>query len=203
MAGPGEPDLPMKRRPGSSGRLTQLAIRALPSVLALALVVVALSPERAQAQAGQGAHVVQRAGPYQIEVITTPSALSLGRVSFIVVVREAATQQPVPDARVLVYTEGGRQGKTGWAVALNNPETPERYQAVVKLDDPGTWQAQVAVASSLGEALVPVPPLEVPGTRRYTAGTLVFVGVLATILLGVGYVWWSARRQRLQGNTPR
>ena len=64
----------------------------------------------------------------------------------------------------------------------------------LKVDSTGEWAISVDVSSSLGADLVDVTTLEVPSVNRLTQGTWVFLGVFVIIMGGIGYVWWSARR---------
>lgn len=40
------------------------------------------------------------------------------------------------------------------------------------------------------------PPVVVPGSRNFSAGTLVFAGVFLVLILAWGYLRWSIRRQQ-------
>lgn len=196
MAGAGFQTGPLNRRARDSLRWVRLTGISGCTPLALALIIIGiLSPPSALAQGGQGQQVVETVGPYQVRVVIVPSNLSLGRVQFIVAVLDAATQQPIPDARVVIRTH--REGETsgGWALALYIPQAPQHYQAAVHLDGAGAWRAQVEISGSRGDALVEVPPIQVPQMRRFTSGSLVFIGVFAVIALGAAYVLWSAARQ--------
>ena len=58
----------------------------------------------------------------------------------------------------------------------------------------GVWEVNVEVSSDLGDILVELPSVEVREAGGSTAVEFVFVGVLAVLVLGGGYVWWSIRR---------
>ena len=138
----------------------------------------------------------QTAGPYDIRVAVVQSALSLGTTLFAITILDAATEEPVPDARVVLrprHESGDQQGK---ATAHNTVQSPERYDAQVNLDAPGHWLVTVEVDSSLGLVAVAFIELEVPEARKISGGTFVFYGAFAMIMGGVAYVWWSAKRQR-------
>ena len=173
-------------------RMGKVAVLAL----ALALAVGMLFPTPVLAQQGNEQQITETAGPYEIGVTAIPSTLSLGRVRFIITVLEAVSRQPVPDAEVLIRTRKEGEVTGGWALALSNPEVPERYLATVNMDDPGTWTVQVEVSSALGHALVEVPPVEILTARRLTAGSFIFLGVFLVLILGGVYLWWSVRRRR-------
>ena len=138
----------------------------------------------------------ESAGPYDISVALIQSGLSLGKTLFAVTVVEAASSNPVPGATVLLRIRHEGSGKRSKATAHNTPNAPERYDAQIDLDAPGTWHVSVEVDSSLGKVAAEFVQLEVPATRKITGGTFVFIGVFAVILAGAGYLWWSTRRDR-------
>ena len=93
-----------------------------------------------------------------------------------------------------MLAESAEEGNPGWAFATNSPATPERYIVHLKLDSTGEWHIKVDVSSSLGADLADVTTLEVPSLNRLTQGSWVFFGMFGIIMLGIAYVWWSARR---------
>ncbi len=132
------------------------------------------------------------------------SSLSLGTTLFAITVVEASSGQPVPGASVLLKSRHQAGDGEIRSLALNTPSNPDRYDAVVDLDAPGTWRVAVEVDSSLGRVSVGMAQLEVPETRKITGGTFVFIGVLVVLITGVTYVWWSTqrgRRRRDQGGS--
>jgi len=171
--------------------------------LNLFMASILIAPLAAVAQENGGYQVKQIVGPHEIGVTVIPSNLSLGRVQFIVTVLNAATRQPVSDAQVRIRTRSVAHGTEGFAIALNGPAAPERYEALVRLDGSGVWQADVEVLSRVGDSLVEMPPLNVPDTRQFTAGSLVFVVAFLVVLLGGIYVGWRIRQeQRKRAATP-
>ena len=155
-------------------------------------------PGVALAQGVESEEFLGEVGPYEIRVSAVLSNLSIGQVLFYVTILEAATGLPVPDARVVLRSFHDEDGAQGWANALNTPDTPDLYEARMILRSSGTWRVSVDVDSPLGQEIVPVVSLDVPSPRRYSDGTLVFAGVFLVLVLGVGYVWWSARRANRQ-----
>ena len=144
----------------------------------------------------------QIVGPYNIRVALVQSGLSLGTTLVAVYVVEEATAHPIPDARVLLRTRHEDGDSEGRATAHNTPQEPERYDAQMTLDAPGSWRITVEVASDLGTVAVEVPTLTVEETRRISGGTFVFLGVFLVIIAGAVYLWWSTkRRSRRSGPT--
>ena len=144
----------------------------------------------------------QIVGPYNIRVALVQSSLSLGTTLIAIYVVEEATGRPIPDVRVLLRTKHEGRDTEGRATAHNTPQEPERYDAQMTLDAPGSWRVTVEVASALGTVAVEVPPLYVEETRRISGGTFVFIGIFLVIIAGVAYLWWSTqRRRRRSGST--
>jgi len=150
----------------------------------------------AQAQDAEVLRVRQVSGPYDVRAAVVQSGLSLGVTLFAITVVDAATGQPIPDARVMLSTlhEDGNSG--GKATAHNTPQSPDRYDAQMDLDRSGIWRISVELESSLGHVAVELLQLEVAETRRITGGTFVFIGVFAVLIAGVVYLWWSVQRRR-------
>ena len=135
-------------------------------------------------------------GPYDIRALLVNSNLPAGFLQLSVLVRNAATGEPVPDARVVLITRHSKDGYEGWATALNSPVLPEQYDVRLNLDSTGEWVISVDIESPLGQAGGEITTVEVPALQRYTSGSLVFFGVFAVLVGGVAYVWWSVRRDR-------
>ena len=187
------------------------SLKFLPIILGLTLVVFfawfagfpsGLSPALAQApdsaDAAPGPERIDRrltAGGYDLFVEGEASNLSLGTALFSIAVLNAATGQPIPDARVVIRT-AHQGGEEGWASALSVPERPEIYRAKMKLDNPGVWNVSVDVDGPLGQVEAEVGSVIIPEPRQYLAGTLVFAGMSVILLCGVAYVVWSIRRSQ-------
>ncbi len=134
------------------------------------------------------------AGGYDLFIEGEASNLSLGTALFSIAVLNAATGQPIPDARVVIRTAHPGSGEAGWATALSIPERPEIYRARMKLDYPGVWNVRLDVSGPLGRVEVAAGTVTIPEPRQYVAGTLVFAGVSTALLLGTAYVVWTIRR---------
>jgi hypothetical protein len=149
---------------------------------------------RAQEEASREVRVT--AGPHDVRVIPVNTNLAAGFVQFAVLVRNAATGEVVPDARVVLLAKNEKEGYEGWATALNSPDLPEQYDARVNLDSTGDWLISIDVDSPLGRGGADLVTLHVPALQRYTSGSLVFFGVFAVLIGGVAYLWWSIRRNQ-------
>ena len=172
----------------------------------LAVLVASLLPAMTVAQESEREEVGYT-GAHDIRVVPVNYNLGVGSAQFAVFVTDPATGEPVPDAKVVMLAESTEEGNPGWAFATNSPATPERYIVHLKLDSTGEWHIKADVSSSLGADLVDVTTLEVPSLNRLTQGSWVFFGMFAIIMLGIAYVWWSARRnyrrkQAAQADSP-
>ena len=166
------------------------------------LAVWGWAPLAVQAQQSGIPPIRVSVGPYDVEVAVAQSSLSLGTAVLFVTVTDAATGEPGPDARVVLRIVHEDSSEEGWATAHNTIQFPERYDVQLNLDDPGTWRVTVEISSSLGNVGVEIAPLVVPAMQQFSAGTIVFAGVFAVIFAGVGYLWWSTKRQRRRSSTP-
>jgi len=167
------------------------------AVLALALAAGLLLPGTAGAQ-GSDRDEVRHRGAHDVRVVPVNYNLGAGSAQFSVFVTDPATGAAVPDARVIMVTNSEEESNPGWAFATNSPAAPGRYDAHLKLDSTGRWDISVDVSSGLGADIVAVATVEVPALNRLTQGSWVFFGMFGIILLGIGYVWWSARRDYLK-----
>jgi len=151
-------------------------------------------PSPANAQDVPTSQFQTTAGDYYIGVEEFAASLSVGTVQFLVTLRDEDTGQGIDDALVRVRVKHDRSGQETSATAVNSPNTPERYRARVSLKASGTWRVWVEVDGRLGRVAVEVAPLDVPGLRRYSSGTLVFMVVFMVLILGAVYVWWSSQK---------
>jgi hypothetical protein len=163
----------------------------------VAIAAALLFAPAAAAQEGdrEEAHHV---GAHDIRVVPVNLNLGAGSAQFAVFVTDPQTGGTVPDAKVVLVTSNSDDGNPGWAIATNSPALPERYDVHLKLDSTGEWDVSADVSSSLGADFVEVTTLDVPSVNRLTQGTWVFVGAFVMIMGGIGYVWWSARREYLR-----
>jgi hypothetical protein len=171
---------------------------AIFAAFALGIVIWAAAWPMASAQEQEGpkGEVRVSAGPHDVRVILVNSNLAAGFVQFSVLVRNAATGEVVPDARVVLLAKNEEEKYEGWATALNSPALPEQYDARVNLDSTGDWLISIDVDSPLGRGGADLMTLHVPALQRYTSGSLVFFGVFAVLIGGVAYLWWSVRRNQ-------
>jgi hypothetical protein len=105
---------------------------------------------------GDGGSVLasKKAGGYHITVFAAPTPLRAGPVDISVLVQDARTGEPLPDARVTVHMTSPGQA------ALEYPATAEAATnkllraALFELPEPGHWELQVQVEGGQGVACI-------------------------------------------------
>ena len=182
----------------STGRVALLT--ALVVLLALAATPLLAPVAFGQEGDKEEVHYV---GAHDIRVVPVNLNLGAGSAQFAIFVTHPETGAPVPDARVVMLTTQEQEGNPGWAFATNSPAVPDRYDVHLKLDSTGDWAISVDVSSALGAEIIDVTTLSVPSINRLTQGSWVFFGMFGIIMLGIAYVWWSARRDYRRKQTTQ
>jgi hypothetical protein len=104
---------------------------------------------------GGAVRLRERAGGYQITVFTSPTPLRAGLVDVSVLVQDAATNECVPEARVIVRLEAPGTGRVREYPASAEAATNQLFRAAeFRLPEPGWWDVAVAVEGPHGPALV-------------------------------------------------
>ena len=168
--------------------------RLIGLLLAAGLLALAAGPLSALAHGEDNGEDIHEAGPYLVGV--SPSQLRdlIGPELIVVTVLNAATGDPVPEARVLIRVRNDEKGIDGFATALSIPDSPQWYRAEVLLDAPGVWELSVEISGPLGQAVVHLPPVDVRTPNQSIGGYLIYALVLGAIAAGAGYLILSARR---------
>jgi hypothetical protein len=139
----------------------------------------------------------EKRGGFLITVFTAPAPFRAGPVDISVLVQDAVTGEPVPEARVTV-----RMAKPG-QLALEYPATREAatnkllHAAQFELPEPGRWQLEVQVDGVHGRAVI-VGELEAaaPLPRWRELWLWIAWPALAIALFGIHQVLarrWSAK----------
>ena len=180
-----------------------LAVNALLVALGLLVALTAAMPiGRASANGGAAEIFRGRAGSYEIVVAILPEKPVVGTVHFSVTLRDIRTSEPVTDAEVDIVAHDPSGQPMYQARALNTPGSPQRYEANISFESPGTWTLAVAVQSErLGSGEVTVPlEVEERAIGPGQVGSVVWLVVVAVLVGGAVYVWHSSRRaQRAAG----
>lgn len=173
--------------------------RALRS-LALSIVTAILWVSPATANGGTIQVSMERAGPYEVTVLTDPSPIRVGVLDVSVMV-ERPGGSLVQDARVMVTaTPAGSAESSGKYEATHDRATNKLfYAADVPISRAGPWQIEVAITSGLGEGAVSfaVEATEpsIPDRLPLVVLIVIFVGLIAAS----GVVRHRSARDRLPG----
>ncbi len=179
-------------------RMTSINFRniALAITVMVLLLIAPLSSVAAQQEdpigGDRGVDII--AGPHAVRVVVINSNLAAGFLQMALFITDADTGETVSDARVVLKANNEDQDYEGWGTAHNSPANPQRYDARMNLRSTGEWTIDVDVTSSLGQGGANALTLEVPALNRYTDGSLIFFGIFAAMMLGLGYIIWSAKR---------
>ena len=169
---------------------------------AVALSVFAMFPltevQDVAAHGGAAEIFRGRDGAYEIVVGITPASPAVGVVHLSVTPLDAQTSLPVSGAKITIVANDPAGQPKYQAKAVSSPSLPQYYDANFTIESPGLWTFYVAVESSLGEVTFAVPvDIEDEALAPGIAGTVLWLGVVFTLLGGALYVWYSTHRQRV------
>ena len=139
-----------------------------------------------------------RDGAYEVVVAILPEEPTVGTVHFSITPSVAETSVPVTDAKIIVVAIDPENEPAYQARALNSPDSPRSYDANITFESQGTWTVSVEIRSDgAGDATV-VFPLELgpQPLESSPAGAVVLLAVMAVLIGGGVYVWYSSRRRR-------
>ena len=170
----------------------------------LASMAVLAPPASGQAMAnGDGLEIFRgRQGAYELTVGVQPPVPVVGPVHFTVTPFDAESSGPVLQAEITILAYDP-QGNPAFQVrAVNSPAQRQYYDANITINAPGGWTLGIDVHSdALGDATFRVPlhvgasPLE-----SGPAGAFVWIAVIAVLLGGTVFVWYSSRRAQARAN---
>lgn len=163
----------------------------LTATLALLLSALVLPAQVARANGGIIRLAQERAGPYELTVMTSPSPIRVGSVDVSAMVERAGTGELVQEARVVVTAEPiGHAGTSGMFEATRERATNKLfYAADVQLPTDGRWRIGVQVSGRLGEGAV---SFEVEASPPSLFDNPMLVLLLAVLPIGV-ILWWLSR----------
>jgi hypothetical protein len=143
----------------------------------------------------------QRQGDYQVTAFTAPTPFRAGPVDVSVLVQDARTGQPVPQARVTVRAAPrGRPGEATVQTATSEAATNKLFRAAVfEIPEPGWWEVEVAVEGGLGPARVRFEVEAAEAAPRWLAlWPWLSWPALAILLFGI-HQWLVRRKDRERG----
>jgi hypothetical protein len=102
---------------------------------------------------GGAVQLVERHGDTQVTIFTSPTPLRAGPIDVSVLVQDAATGQPVPDAKVAItLSRDASPGPLIQAVATREAATNKLLQsALINLPTAGNWNLQVDAGTSTNQ----------------------------------------------------
>ncbi len=103
---------------------------------------------------GGSVRLSERKGGYRVTVFTAPSPFRAGPVDISVLVQDAVTGQPLPQARVTVRMTRIGQPTLEYAATQEVATNKLLHAAQFDLPAPGRWELQVQVESSQGSAVL-------------------------------------------------
>jgi hypothetical protein len=169
---------------------------------AAAVMLVFLSPGKAEANGQVRRFVDQDAGPYVISLGTLPQTPVLGRLHMTMTVVERSSGVFITDAQVTVTGMGpGEEAvEMGPLVASNNSSDPTFYDISTTVDREGTWVFTVGVTSDLGQAAT---EFAIEVTKASTFMGMVTILALLAFLTVLGLSVRVFLRQQARGGGGR
>ena len=134
-------------------------------------------------------------GPFKVVFITEPFLTAVGQVHLTLMLREAATDEPVDGAIVKLRADHDDEESIE-VRAVNTPEDEEAYKANMTLMESGVWTFVIDVDKEGLEPIsleVPVLVAE-PALPAGEAGTFVFILVFLALIGGVLFLWNKSRK---------
>jgi hypothetical protein len=139
----------------------------------------------------------ERVSGYQITVFTAPNPLRAGPVDVSVLVQDAATGEPVPEARITIRTTPRAHPDEALnMLATTEAATNKLFQAAVfELPEAGWWDVEIAI-EGLHEPIRIAFEMEAAGPlpRGLEMWPWICWPVLAVLLFGIHQ--WLVRRKR-------
>ena len=172
-----------------------LRVLFLTGVVAVALVGAA--PRYTALANGDSVEIFRGSqGPYEIVVSIQPASPMVGTVHITVTPIDAATSEPLTQARITLVAHDGADAPVYQARAVNTPASPKYYDANISFESPGQWTLVVSVVTDdLGAATVRVP-LDVAERPLPPAleGAIMLLVVIGAFVGGAAYLYFSSRR---------
>jgi hypothetical protein len=146
----------------------------------------------------------QRQGDYQITVFTAPTPLRAGPVDVSVLVQDAMTGLPLPQAQVTV--RAAPRGRSSAAIvqpATSEAATNKLFRAAVfDMPEPGWWEVEVAIEGEHGPARARFEVEAAEAAPRWlTLWPWLAWPALAIVLFGIHQ--WLARGKILTSTPAR
>lgn len=137
----------------------------------------------------------ERYGPYLVDIEINPEPPTVRGVLIAVTLKNAMTGASVDDAAVSILTRNVDDETIGETPARSNSVFPGYYRVAIS-PEPGTWDLQISINSSLGKVLIDRKQIVIPEFETPFAGTLMYLLVVIAIVGVSSYLWWTSRKIR-------
>ncbi|MBT4126319.1 MAG: hypothetical protein HOE43_07975 [Chloroflexi bacterium] len=137
------------------------------------------------------------AGPFTVQLQISPVAPIVGISRFAVRVRDTATGEDVPDAKVTILGSPAEHGEAQYTLVLNSPVDPTFYLSQLKMETAGVWAIDVRVESDLGDGTTIMSALVSERGRSGSSnlwGQALFGLVALSFVVGITWVWYSSKK---------
>ena len=137
------------------------------------------------------------AGPFTIQLQISPVAPIVGISRFAVRVRDTATGEDIPDAKVTILGSPAEHGEAQYTLVLNSPVDPTFYLAQLEMETAGVWAIDVGVESELGKGSTIMTTVVAERGRSGTGngwGQSLFILVSLSFASGIGWIWYSSKK---------
>tara|TARA_B100001750_G_C15290092_1_gene486858 strand:+ start:96 stop:620 length:525 start_codon:yes stop_codon:yes gene_type:complete len=138
---------------------------------------------------------IERHGPYLVKIEISPEPPTIRGVLIAVTLKDAITGASLDDAAISILTKNVDDETIGETPARSNSAFPGYYRVAIS-PEPGTWDLQVSIESSLGKVLIPQKQIVIPEFETPFAGTLMYSLVVIAIVGVSSYLWWTSRKIR-------
>jgi hypothetical protein len=172
-------------------------LAGLSALLGVLLLVVGLGTATAQDLANQLLREVD--GPYDITVVAKPTVPVAGAGSrYSVRVLEAVAKTPVTDVSVTLLAKRPNGEEAGEIGLPQRPDSPEIYEALVRLRTSGQWLYTIVVEGPRGLGAVQgFIDVAEPGSAGL-GGTITWAVAMSLLIGAVLLFWWRIGRRPIE-----
>ncbi|MEK9675428.1 MAG: hypothetical protein VW271_02655 [Chloroflexota bacterium] len=169
------------------------------AIVAAALIATATTVQAQEEEPIVGYAILGEdiAGPYSIQVQVSPPNPIVGITRVAVRVRDAETDEDLPEVFVRVFGTPADEGERQYSPALNSPADRTFYLSQLDLETAGQWALDVEVESDLGQGSTVMPVIVQSRVRSGSGngwGTALFVLISLSFVGGALWLWYSSKQ---------
>lgn len=169
------------------------------AIVAAALIATATTVQAQEEEPIVGYAILGEdiAGPYSIQVQVSPPNPIVGITRVAVRVRDAETDEDLPEVFVRVFGTPADEGERQYSPALNSPADRTFYLSQLDLETAGQWAIDVEVESDLGQGSTVMPVIVQSRVRSGSGngwGTALFVLISLSFVGGALWLWYSSKQ---------